>query len=394
MKDNFGNDRSTFLSFLFQRGFYEGVDNNDLEKGTKKRKIKYRYSNGQKFATQIITITTIMLVVSIIMPGAWLKYQATVSPKKSKGKAMSGRGQLVNHTFPVDTFFPKNVENRLRNILIGVPIFNLDDGDIPLFWNIPSSGSVIQSILTGCFHFILAAQKGAIDVHEETLKITSVDGHQYVNVDLSVASGIERASDLNLASSGLADVFVTNHLHFASAKLFNESHHGVMFAMIRHPIEQSIATYMKYAIEIKEATGEELTVEQYFESRPHEQNWLVKYLNNNRFEEVTEEHLITAREILLRKCIIGLYDRIEESMTRFQKVFGWVVPPDQENSLQVCTQGMIQSADARESMMSNIFKDTTEGSEIWNFFDEKTKFDQELYLFALQLYNEQKLIFE
>lgn len=379
--------------FLFQKGFHEFVDNNDLERGNKMKKSRYRSSKGQKFTARIITFTIIMVIVSIIIPGTMLQYHASKS-SKMKVRAISGKGKFVDHTFPVDAYFPKNIEDRLKNVIIGVPVFDLDAGDIPLFWNVPNSGAVIQSQLTGCLHLILAAQKGGIGDQEEILKINAIDGHEYVNVDLSVASGIERASDLGLTSSGLGDVFVTNHLHFASAKLFNETHHGVMFTMIRHPIEQSIETYMKYALQVKEESGSDLTVEQYFDSRPQEQNWLVRYLNNIRFENVTEEHLNTAREILLRKCIIGLYDKIEESMARFQVIFGWGVPPDQENAYHVCAQGMEHAAKSRESMMSSFFEDTTEGSKIWNFFDERTKLDQELYLFAQQVYDKQKALFE
>lgn len=229
----------------------------------------------------------------------------------------------------------------------------------------------------------------------QALKITTVDGHQYVNVDLSIAPGIERASSMGLASSGLADVLVTGHLHYASTLLLDEFHHGVMFALIRHPVEQSISTYRIYALRGKEQGGFEITVEQYYNDRPHEQNWLVRYLTNFRYGEVTDEHLELAREVLRRKCVIGLYERIEESMQRFESMFGWNVDPARISQFETCQSDMIEAAEDRDSNMSSELGDVgQEGDAVWNFFLEKNSYDMNLYEYAKSLYEEQASLYE
>ena len=55
---------------------------------------------------------------------------------------------------------------------------------------------------------------------------------QYVNIDTSTHEGIERARNLGLASSGLADVVLSPLLHEASS-LFNLNTKGRLFTMVR-----------------------------------------------------------------------------------------------------------------------------------------------------------------
>lgn len=384
------------IDFFIQKGLYEEVKSeDDVEEdgkgGTKTRKI--RFTRGQQFAAKVIKITFGLAVISIIIPGIIeILFRHSY---RTRGKMILGNKGAVNHTFAETRYFPKNLDEKLNDVQIGIPTYDSLKGDVALLWNIPNSGSLVQSIMTGCYHLILAAHKGGAAGIDKALKITTVDGHQYVNVDLSIAPGIERASSMGLASSGLADVLVTGHLHYASTLLLDEFHHGVMFALIRHPVEQSISTYRIYALRGKEQGGFEITVEQYYNDRPHEQNWLVRYLTNFRYGEVTDEHLELAREVLRRKCVIGLYERIEESMQRFESMFGWNVDPARISQFETCQSDMIEAAEDRDSSMSSELGDVgQEGDAVWNFFLEKNSYDMNLYEYAKSLYEEQASLYE
>lgn len=75
----------------------------------------------------------------------------------------------------------------------------------------------------------------------------NVDGSNFVNVDTTTIEGIERANNLNLVGSELAEVIVIQHLYEAE-RLFDPSHRGRLFAVFRHPIERAISMfyYLQY----------------------------------------------------------------------------------------------------------------------------------------------------
>jgi hypothetical protein len=64
------------------------------------------------------------------------------------------------------------------------------------------------------------------------------DGRPRVNVDLSHASGIERAASLGLATSNFANVFVSPHLYDVTHLLLDEKiHRGRAFILIQNPFQ-------------------------------------------------------------------------------------------------------------------------------------------------------------
>ena len=64
----------------------------------------------------------------------------------------------------------------------------------------------------------------------------------FVNVDAYSPKGIQRAKNLNLITSGLADVVMSPLLHDAAA-LFTPTHKGRLFTMLRHPIERATSLF-------------------------------------------------------------------------------------------------------------------------------------------------------
>ena len=151
------------IDFFIRKGFYEEVkvedDVIDDEKGggtSKTRKI--RLTRGQQFAAKVIKITFGLAIISIIIPG--IVDIISRRSNRSQGKMLSGNKGAVNHTFAETRYFPKNLDEKLNDVQIGIPTYDSLKGDVALLWNIPNSGSLVQSIMTGCYHLILAAHKG------------------------------------------------------------------------------------------------------------------------------------------------------------------------------------------------------------------------------------------
>ena len=59
-------------------------------------------------------------------------------------------------------------------------------------------------------------------------------GIQLVNVDTTTIGGIDRARDLGLVPSGLANLIFTDRLKYAAIELFDEAHSGRAIALFRH----------------------------------------------------------------------------------------------------------------------------------------------------------------
>ena len=69
----------------------------------------------------------------------------------------------------------------------------------------------------------------------------------FVNVDTTTIPGLQRATELGLAQSGLADAIVIRHI-FEADQLFDPQHRGRLFAVFRHPVDRAISmfNYLKY----------------------------------------------------------------------------------------------------------------------------------------------------
>ena len=61
----------------------------------------------------------------------------------------------------------------------------------------------------------------------------------------------------------------------------------------------------------------------FFSAALVEDNPLTRNLSGVKNDELVASHFQVAKEILKRKFIIGLYDRIQESIERFELFFGW-----------------------------------------------------------------------
>ena len=291
----------------------------------------------------------------------------------------------------------------LDDIGISTSLTNLADAsyvpvnstDVPFFFHIPrSGGGTVKDILGRCYGFTQASDLGGHkqgSLRSASLEVMHADdGSAYVNVDTSTAEGIQKAKSVGLVESGLANVIASPHFHPA-ATLFNADQEGRCFTMMRHPIERAVSMFHYLAVAKWEPTYDPslayISIEMYARSKRLEHNWMVRFLSNELESDLTDDHLRLAKEVLSKKCVVGLLTRKEESFQRFEQYFGWA-PKNKEQS------------DCRDRLMQwgwsnkHSHPEVEEGSVAWDLLYMKNSFDMKLYHYAMVLFNEQARLFE
>lgn len=213
------------------------------------------------------------------------------------------------------------------------------------FWHIPKAGgSSIKNALGACHRFRMATEAGTRGGHDKDKEIAivypqSVDGQDatpFVNVDTTTEEGIQRAKEMGLAESGLAEVIVTP-LFLESNDIFPSTHRGRLFTIFRDPVERAVSMFYYLQMADWEKTYnsalKEMTLEEFATSTLVEDNWMVRRLTGAIKGRLTEDHLNAAMDIVRRKILVGLLSNLTESLERFEKYFGWkyrVNPSSQE----------------------------------------------------------------
>jgi len=263
--------------------------------------------------------------------------------------------------------------------------------DVAFFWSIPMSGSLLfTDVMGSCLQLVQASEVGVLGNYgEETeLKIVEIFGDSFINVDTTTSEGIKRAVSLGLAESDMADVVISPIIN-DTAYLFNEKHQGRMFAIFRNPIQRSANMFYYFSTAKWDKSYNpalaNITLEEYARSNYMENNYLTRLIINKPGGALTESDINMAKEILRRKCLVGLYDKIKESVERFEKYFGWTDSGGKDADeciTRVLSQG------TRKYDVAPIIK---EGTEEYDMLYQQNRFDMELYFFVKQLYSFQEL---
>lgn len=237
-----------------------------------------------------------------------------------------------------------------------------------------------------CMNLVAATESGLSDEHgtDKDLQVTWNEGMSFVNVDTSTPHGISRAKSLNLARSGLADVIITP-LVYEMADIFDGQFQGRLFTMIRHPIDRAVSMFYYLQHATWESTYDpslaSMTLEEYAKSGKAEENWMTRILVNKKSEPLGPNDVVLAREILRQKFVIGLLSRTDESMKRFANYFGWNInTPEKHN----CVNQMLSNGINKHNHPA-----IDRGGEAWNRLTENNRYDLELYMYAVQLFEEQ-----
>jgi hypothetical protein len=133
-------------------------------------------------------------------------------------------------------------------------------------------------------------------------KIKVPAGAEYVNVDVSSPAGIKRASEMNLASSGLADVISSPFIYETTAIFQDIPAAGKCFTLLRHPVERAVSQYHFYQNEDSLTPNNRqyfgMTIDEFAEAVA-ENNWMVRFLTSKRSGTLSWHDLEAAKEGVL-----------------------------------------------------------------------------------------------
>ncbi len=323
-----------------------------------------------------------------------------VSEQKSKTSVNQVIGQAsvqVENIAPKSTIDQSHIGTTLPDIYQNfAEVDESPTGHQPFFWHIPrTAGATVNDILSICSHKRIATNIGIAGGHHEDtdLQIVDFDGQKYVNVDIATKPGIARAVQMGFANSNLADVAISSHIH-ESAPLFNTSKKGKMFAFFRHPVDRAVSMFyfMQDTVWKAEASYNkelaEISIETFFSQNRGENNWKVRFLTNQLTKPyVDETDFNLAKEVLSRKCLVGLLADKEESMERFSKHFGWDLGTGKAHQ---CAKKKLQWD---WSLRHPHEVEVVEGNRLWNLIVEQNFYDMKLYEYAQALFEEQSAMF-
>jgi hypothetical protein len=203
-------------------------------------------------------------------------------------------------------------------------------------------------------------------------------GTRFINVDSTSQSGLERAKKLELVQSSLPDVMFTP-LIIQAADIFTPENPGRLFTIFRNPLERSMGIYQE--AKIKDPSLADMTLAD-FAANYLPNNELVRTLSGKGLkDDLTDDDLFLAMEIIRRKMVVGLVGRTEESMIRFQAYFGWISLL--VDGVSQCQKELL--APAAEQRIAA----PKQGSEAYNVMVGQNRLDLRLYDYALYMYDVQ-----
>ena len=200
-----------------------------------------------------------------------------------------------------------------------------------------------------------------------------------VNVDTTSLEGLQRANELGLVESGLANVVASPFLAEVAELFRHKANTGRVFAVLRHPVESAIAHYLMLR-ETLPPRQTRLSLFQYAHSPYLIDNFMVKTLINVTDAVVTEDHVEMAKSVLERFAVVGLWNHLEESMERFYNHFGWTRP----ESYNVC-QGAFISVQQYQGGEASI----EEGSDEYHTMVDRNWADMMLWEEAQRIWDRQ-----
>ena len=145
---------------------------------------------------------------------------------------------------------------------------------------------------------------------------------------------------------------------------------------MRNPVDRASELYEDWKLRQNDPN---LQIRAFIESTDYQDNFLTRSLTNVPNDILTTYDLGLAKDILQKKFVVGLSERMEESFERFEKYFGW---NDLTNSKpEKCLRHSLQMGSLPESPTVSV--------EDLPDFISLNKFDLDLYYFAEELFERQ-----
>ena len=137
------------------------------------------------------------------------------------------------------------------------------------------------------------------------------------------------------------------------------------------------------------AKWQNMTIDEYANSKYAESNWMTRMLTRKLEGPLGLEDLASAKEVLRRKCLVGLVERFEESTERFEKFFGWRDLVMDWEEKKKCQRYHLEKRDNAHDHPK-----FEERSYVWELLRKLNLYDMELYEYAVNLFEEQKKLVE
>ena len=89
-----------------------------------------------------------------------------------------------------------------------------------------------------------------------------------------------------------------------------------------------------------------------------------------------------------RKCLVGLVDKAAESLRRYERFFGWDTKIPNSAAKDKCVRQYLEVGDKRKEHPNYV------GTAAWETLRKKNEYDEILYEYAKNLYDQQSTIYE
>eukprot|EP00979_Chaetoceros_neogracilis_P012644 scaffold3409_cov224-Chaetoceros_neogracile.AAC.1 len=277
----------------------------------------------------------------------------------------------------------------------------------PFYWHVAkAAGTTVHSVYSQCYRLIEASEIGGFASSDKLEIVEANRNKNHLNVDVSTLEGIKHAKDVELVESRMAEIIISPLFYAGLSEIFSVEHRGLMFAMFRHPIKRSISLFSYLQHSIWEATYNpifaNMTMEEYAISPYVESNYITRSLINRMEGPLSPEDFDIAKEIVKRKCLVGLSDEFDGSINLFNEAIGFqpnfeteVVGEESANAKdkQKNVDRCLEDLRTGKGDGSNRHKhaDVSEGSETYKVLESKNAYDLELWELIVDQYREQQL---
>ncbi|KAL3800259.1 hypothetical protein ACHAWO_013841 [Cyclotella atomus] len=206
--------------------------------------------------------------------------------------------------------------------------------ETPFLWHVPRSGGSHVQDFYWCLGSTLANQVGGEPRFNKIVPRHLLKEFQpwkehgneakVLNVDMSTRNGIVHAKSLGLLSQKdvpKPDLIFSTQFYYLSTILFSSQHKARVFSLFRHPVDRAFSRFR--SLQTVNKAWANLSVEEWAAQDNDEANWMVRQLvHKNQDETVTIKDLDAAKAIVRDKFVVGLCEKYQESLHRFNKLLG------------------------------------------------------------------------
>lgn len=358
----------------------------------------------------------------------------------TKGKPAAERAAAAAEIPLGGKFEPVLPDGRRRDAPPSAPV-------VPLIWHVPKSGGTSLKAFVSCLNVTIAAEGGRYRFtgtgsgsarttanRRRSLEVLSRPGGggPFVNVDVSSREGIREAHRLGFVEEFVRRqagetrdddlVVVTSFVHSAARWLFPEGDEsgaesdgaiepgrrradepsrsrgpikGLLLTVLRHPIDRatSLFHYLKYAAHESTYHPEWQNLSSISEWEDAEDNWMVRFLSgvgelggHDASRPLTNDDLHRAKAILSNYTVIGLTERMGESLDRFGAYLGWDRRLQEGGRWRECRA---KFGNSRHNSASHPYEPIRSNTTEWHHLMERNRLDLELYRHAVNLFRYQ-----